>query len=150
MNAAFVLTVLMGFVTCSSLIAQTHNNDAHENAPVADQMAQGQLGTFSTTESVLLAATNGPPQEAPGGQQVTQEQEPTHGQGGSPSPQDQPKSYLDVYGFVMLDMGYDVKTNDPNWFDVMRPSKLPSVPGEFGKDGNTYFCVRQSRFGVNG
>lgn len=81
--------------------------------------------------------------------QLTDAQE-TQGQGGSPSPQDEQKSYLDVYGFVMLDMGYDVKTNDPNWFDVMRPSKLPSVPGEFGKDGNTYFGVRQSRFGVNG
>jgi len=151
MNAAFVLTVLMGFISCSSLMAQTHNsNDVYENAPVAGQMGQEQVGTFGTSESVLLATTNGPPEEAPGGQQVTQEQEPAQGQSGSPSPQDRPKSYLDVYGFVMLDMGYDVKTNDPNWFDVMRPSKLPSVPGEFGKDGNTYFSVRQSRFGVNG
>jgi hypothetical protein len=78
------------------------------------------------------------------------EQEPTQGQGGSIPPEDEPQSYLDIYGFVMLDMGYDVNTIDPNWFDVERPSKLPSFPGEFGKNGNTYFSVRQSRFGVRG
>ncbi len=78
------------------------------------------------------------------------EQEPTQGQGGSIAPEDEPKSYLDIYGFVMLDMGYDVKVNDPDWFDVNRPSKLPAFPGEFGKNGNTYFGVRQSRFGVKG
>lgn len=77
-------------------------------------------------------------------------QEPTQGQGGSTPPQSEPKSYMDIYGFAMLDMGYDVKTINPDWFDVERPSKLPSFSGEFGKDGNTYFSVRQSRFGVKG
>lgn len=58
------------------------------------------------------------------------------------------KSKLDLYGFVMLDSGYDFKTNDPNWFDVVRPTKLPSAPGEFAPDGKVYFGVRQTRFGV--
>jgi len=57
---------------------------------------------------------------------------------------------MDIYGFLMLDMGYDVKVNDPAWFDVNRPSKLPATPGEFGKNGNTYYGVRQTRFGVKG
>src|SRR5947208_11019984 len=30
----------------------------------------------------------------------------------------------------------------------MRPSKLPSFTGEFGRDGRFYASVRQSRFGV--
>jgi len=58
------------------------------------------------------------------------------------------KTTLDLYGFVMLDSGYDFKTNDPDWFDVMRPTKLPSAPGEFAPDGKIYAGVRQTRFGV--
>jgi len=58
------------------------------------------------------------------------------------------KSTLDLYGFVMLDAGYDFKTNDPNWFDVVRPTKLPATPGQFAPDGKVYFGVRQTRFGV--
>jgi hypothetical protein len=55
---------------------------------------------------------------------------------------------MDVYGFVMLDMGHDFKTIDPNWFDTMRVTKLPSFDGEFGKDHDTFAGVRQTRFGV--
>ena len=64
--------------------------------------------------------------------------------------QAQPKPYLDIYGFAQADVGYDFKVTDPAWFDVMRPTKLPSVPGELGRNGNTYFSVRQTRFGVKG
>jgi hypothetical protein len=71
--------------------------------------------------------------------------------GGSPvhaqPPADQ-KPQMDIYGFAMLDMGYDFKQNDPNWFDVVRPTKLPSFANEFGADGRWYSGVRQSRFGV--
>jgi hypothetical protein len=58
------------------------------------------------------------------------------------------KPRLDIYGFAMLDMGYQFKQNDPNWFDVLRPTKLPSVCNEFGEDGKWFSSVRQSRFGV--
>ena len=57
-------------------------------------------------------------------------------------------SSVDFYGFVMLDSGYQFGANDPNWFDVMRPTKLPAFEGEFGPNGNTYWGVRQTRFGV--
>jgi len=55
---------------------------------------------------------------------------------------------LDIYGFVMLDSGYDFATNNPNWFDVVRPTQLNAYPGEFGPDGKVYAGVRQTRFGV--
>jgi len=58
------------------------------------------------------------------------------------------KNNIDLYGFIMLDTGYDFKTNDPNWFDVIRPTKLPSFNGEFAPDGKVYYGVRQTRFGV--
>lgn len=64
----------------------------------------------------------------------------------SDTPEAQPR--LDVYGFAMLDTGYQFKQNDPDWFDVIRPTKLPAFKDEFGKDGHWYSSVRQTRFGV--
>jgi hypothetical protein len=55
---------------------------------------------------------------------------------------------FDLYGFVMMDAGYDFKQVDPLWFDVIRTTKLPAFNNQFGADGNTYFSVRQTRFGV--
>jgi DcaP outer membrane protein len=56
--------------------------------------------------------------------------------------------WLQIYGFAMMDAGYDFKQTHPDWFDVVRPTKLPSRENEFGADGNTYFSVRQTRFGA--
>ena len=58
------------------------------------------------------------------------------------------ESTFQVYGFAMLDAGYQFKQNHPDWFDVIRPTKLPSFPNEFAPNGKTYYGVRQSRFGV--
>ena len=57
-------------------------------------------------------------------------------------------SSIDLYGFVMLDSGNDFGQSDPNWFDVMRPTKLPAFKNEFGGNGNVFFSVRQTRFGL--
>jgi hypothetical protein len=56
--------------------------------------------------------------------------------------------WMEVYGFAMTDVGYNFNQIDPAWYDTMRPTKLPSVENEFGKDGQSYLSVRQSRFGV--
>jgi hypothetical protein len=50
----------------------------------------------------------------------------------------------------MLDAGYNTGQIDPNWYDVIRTTKLPSFKDQFAPDGNTYFSVRQSRLGVKG
>ena len=57
-------------------------------------------------------------------------------------------SRFDIYGFAMMDMGYQTKQNDPDWFDVLRPTKLPSADKQFGEDGRWFMGVRQTRFGV--
>ncbi len=57
---------------------------------------------------------------------------------------------LEIYGFAMLDMGYQSGQNDPDWFDVVRPTKLPSFENEFGEDGHFFAGVRQTRFGAKG
>jgi hypothetical protein len=58
------------------------------------------------------------------------------------------KTTVSLYGFAMLDMGYQFHQNDPDWFDVLRPTKLPSFEDEFEPDGNWFAGVRQSRLGV--
>jgi hypothetical protein len=58
------------------------------------------------------------------------------------------KPTFDIYGFAMLDMGYQNGASDPNWFDVLRVTKLPSFDGQYGKGPNTFAGVRQSRLGV--
>jgi hypothetical protein len=60
----------------------------------------------------------------------------------------QPKSTFEIYGFAMLDIGQNFKQINPNWFDTMRVTKLPSFKDQFGKDNSTFASVRQSRFGV--
>ena len=56
--------------------------------------------------------------------------------------------WMSIYGFAQLDMGFDTKQVDPNWSDVLRTTKLPSYKNQFGKDGNFFAGVRQTRFGV--
>ncbi|HUL78588.1 MAG TPA: DcaP family trimeric outer membrane transporter [Vicinamibacteria bacterium] len=65
-----------------------------------------------------------------------------------PAAKAEEKPRLDIYGFAMLDTGYQTKQNDPNWYDVLRPTKLPAYTDEYGKDGHWFAGVRQSRFGV--
>jgi hypothetical protein len=60
----------------------------------------------------------------------------------------EPKPSMTIYGFAMLDTGYNFTQIHPDWFDTMRVSKLPSYKDEFGKDGGWFAGVRQTRFGV--
>ena len=69
-----------------------------------------------------------------------------HGQADQKKPGSE--STLDIYGFAMTDAGYNFGTIDPDWFDVVRPTKLPAFANEFGPNGQTYWSVRQTRFGV--
>jgi len=55
---------------------------------------------------------------------------------------------IEVYGSIMVDLGYNFNQIDPDWFDVIRTTRLPSYENEFGTDGNVYFGVRQSRLGI--
>jgi hypothetical protein len=64
------------------------------------------------------------------------------------APEEESQPSMDIYGFAMLDMGYQDGVNDPDWFDVLRPTKLPSFEGEFGPEGHYFAGVRQSRLGV--
>jgi hypothetical protein len=65
----------------------------------------------------------------------------------SPPTQPPPPS-LTIYGFGQADAIADFNQNDPNWFDLNRPSRLPSFQNQFGQDGRFYLSPRQSRFGA--
>jgi len=54
---------------------------------------------------------------------------------------------MEIYGFIMMDAGYDFNQIHPDWYDVVRPTKLPAFKNQYGTDGNTYFSVRQTRLG---
>src|SRR5262245_8146703 len=57
---------------------------------------------------------------------------------------------LRIYGFAQADFIADFKQNNPDYFDVNRPTQLPSFKDQYGKDGHFWASVRQSRFGVEG
>ena len=59
-----------------------------------------------------------------------------------------PKPSFEIYGFAMMDIGHDFKQIDPDWYDTMRVTRLPSSPDQYGRDHDTFASVRQTRFGV--
>src|SRR3982751_5579726 len=60
---------------------------------------------------------------------------------------DTKKKVMDIYGFIMMDAGYNLDQIHPDWYDVVRPTKLPAYKNQYGTDGNAFFSVRQTRLG---
>src|SRR5690349_18686096 len=64
-------------------------------------------------------------------------------------PDTQPiKPRVELFGQLVTDVIYDFEQNNPNWFDVVRPTKLPAFTDEFGRDGRMYYSVRPTRIGL--
>jgi hypothetical protein len=60
-----------------------------------------------------------------------------------------PKDHnLELYGFVQTDAIQDFDRVHPDWDATLRPSRIPTIDGEFGSDGQSVFSVRQSRLGA--
>jgi DcaP outer membrane protein len=100
--------------------------------------------------SLALAAAPALPADT---REVSPGPEPSPSPSASPAPvqgaaDDKGGTRLEISGFAMLDMGYQTKQNDPAWFDVVRPVKLPAFENQFGEDGHFFAGVRQSRLGV--
>src|SRR6185295_13895217 len=57
---------------------------------------------------------------------------------------------LEIYGFGQADAIIDFRQNNPDWYDVNRPTRLPAFRNEFGHDGHFYLSPRQSRLGAKG
>jgi hypothetical protein len=92
-----------------------------------------------------------PVEPAPADTGTGQPPEATPNQVAVPPPADEaaPGFKFSVYGFTMLDIGYDFgHIGNVDWSDTLRPTKLPAFDDEFGKGGRTFAGVRQTRFGV--
>jgi hypothetical protein len=59
-----------------------------------------------------------------------------------------PDHSLEVYGFAQLDAIQDFKRVNPDWDATLRPSRIPTVDGQYGSDGQFIASVRQSRLGA--
>jgi len=58
------------------------------------------------------------------------------------------KSSIELYGYIQTDGGYNFNAIDPDWFDVMRPTRLPKYTNEYGPQGSLFMSIRQTRFGI--
>ena len=61
--------------------------------------------------------------------------------------EEEKKKTMEIYGFIMMDAGYNFDQIHPDWYDVVRPTKLPTFKNQYGTDGNFFFSVRQTRLG---
>ncbi|MDH7463901.1 DcaP family trimeric outer membrane transporter [Chitinophagaceae bacterium 26-R-25] len=61
--------------------------------------------------------------------------------------QDEQQKTMEIYGAIQADVGYNFNQIDPDWYDVIRTTKLPSYKNQYGTNGNVYFSVRQTRLG---
>jgi hypothetical protein len=111
------------------------------------QELKGQISAIQQAQKPGVA-----PEAKPQGMEVTVQQGApvaTEGPTGMEAPPTKEKvSTFQIYGYAMTDAIYDFNQNNPDWFDVVRPTKLPAVNNEFFPDGKMYFSVRQTRFGV--
>jgi hypothetical protein len=156
-SAALVLTALLAF-QARSIFAQTQTQEPQAPTTEVQQLKErlqqleqtvkdlkAQIGAIearkNTTPAIIQADYSAAPAPAP---------DPSADAPEAPAkPQDNKgESTFQIYGFAMLDAGYQFKQNDPDWFDVIRPVKLPAFEDQFAPDGKTYFGVRQSRLGV--
>ena len=62
--------------------------------------------------------------------------------------QEEKKTRFEISGQVMSDGGYNFNQINPDFYDVMRPTQLPSYKNEFGTDGNVFLGVRQTMMGM--
>jgi len=145
-----VCTALLVFVVCflgrQASSQQTQSADLEQLntklQQLEEEMQELKQQILAAEAAQPSSGTNPKPKSAAAAAPNRDQTVPKEGEEGEKA------SSIDIYGFAMLDSGYDFKQENPNWFDVMRPTQLPSFPGEFDPDGKVFAGVRQTRFGV--
>ena len=137
--------LIVACVFIGQLAAQEPDTPSLEEMWQIIQQQQVEIDELKRQNAELRGQQAPEPVEAPTAAVVTPDvQDPAYDEALA-----QPGSLMDIYGHAMLDMGYQSGQNDPDWFDVVRPTKLPSYENEFGDDGSFFSSVRQSRLGVS-
>jgi hypothetical protein len=60
------------------------------------------------------------------------------------------KPSFEIYGFAQVDYIQDFQRVRPDWNATLRPTRIPTVEGEYGANGEAIFSARQSRLGFRG
>jgi hypothetical protein len=60
------------------------------------------------------------------------------------------KPTFEVYGFAQVDVIQDFERVRPDWNATLRPTRIPTVEGLYGANGESIFSARQARLGVRG
>lgn len=56
---------------------------------------------------------------------------------------------MEIFGFIMMDSGYDFGRMNPEWYDTMRPTQILDKEGnEYQSQGAYYMSVRQTTLGI--
>ena len=124
--SAVLLTIFLFAIAMQAQSQESSSPEVQEMKAKLQQLEQEmqalktQISAVQSRTATGAAATK--PPAAPSGSPTTYEKPPeateAEERGG--------KNSIDLYGFVMVDTGYESGQSDPNWFDVMRPTKLPS------------------------
>lgn len=139
-------SVLLAAAISFGLISWAGPASANEPTPSLEEMwqliqqQQAEIDALKAQNARLLNQAEPP-------EQLAQADAPSEATVSVAPPEDPSGTKFDIYGAAMLDMGYQFNQNDPDWFDVVRPTKLPSYKDEFGADGEWFAGVRQSRLG---
>lgn len=135
-------------VSATCVLAQTQKSQSPDLQALKDRLQhleqemqelKGEIDAVEQTQPTPLAAAEAALRTPPA--------PPTENEKAS-TEQERSESTIDLYGFVMTDTGYDFGQINPQWFDVERPTQLPSYANQYGGNGNVYYGVRQTRFGV--
>ena len=54
------------------------------------------------------------------------------------------RAQREIYGFGQADAIADFNQNNPDWYNTVRPSRLPKYENEFGQDGHFYLSTRKN------
>ena len=61
----------------------------------------------------------------------------------------EPEKTMEIFGYIMMDSGYDFGRMNPDWYDTMRPTQILDKEGnEYQSQGSYYMSVRQTTFGI--
>ena len=147
---ALLITAFLTVTSVPSAAAQQPSDSGNQPVDAPQQPAAAAPQGAANPQQPGATAGQQPPvgtaEPEPGPQPTAQTGQAAKNPPLPPVPADKPE--LEIYGFGQADAIVDFEQNNPDWYDVNRPTKLPAFHHEFGRDGHFYLSPRQSRFGA--
>jgi hypothetical protein len=140
-------TTAITLVCATQMQSQTQSHKSTDLQAMKDRLQRVEQEVQSLKEEIYAAEEPETPLAAAAASLRTPPAPPQVNEKAS-TESEKSESTIDLYGFIMTDTGYNFGQINPQWFDVVRPTQLPSYANEFGGNGNVFYGVRQTRFGV--